>query len=228
MLGQDLADLLGLFRELEDIGRFLDQPFLVEQLDIGAAQSFDVERVAADEMLEPLHGLRRTNQHARAAAVDVFLARLLVHFAHGMAAADGAFVRKLIGLRALRPLLQDHAHDLRNDVAGALDHDRVADAHILARDLVFVVQRGVLHHHAADRDGLQFRDRRELAGAADLDVDVEQHGFGLLGREFVRDGPARAARHEAQPLLQIEAVDLVDDAVDVVAEAWRASASMSR
>ena len=40
----------------------------------------------------------------------------------------------------------------------------------------------------------------------------------LLGREFVRDRPARRARHEAEPLLPIEAVDFVDDAVDVVVE----------
>ena len=40
-----------------------------------------------------------------------------------------------------------------------------------------------------------------------------------LGGEFVRDRPARAARDEAEPLLQREVVDLVDDAVDVIAEA---------
>ncbi len=127
-------------------------------------------------------------------------------------------MRELIGLGAARALLLDHPHDLRNDVAGALDDDRVADAHVLARDLVFIVQRRVLHHDAADRHGLELGDGRELAGPPDLDVDVEQHRLGLLGGEFVRDGPARAARDETQPVLEIEAVDLVDDAVDVVAE----------
>src|SRR6185312_15533574 len=34
----------------------------------------------------------------------------------------------------------------------------------------------------------------------------------------VRDAPARRARDEAEPLLPVEAVDLVDDAVDVVVE----------
>ena len=78
----------------------LISPFSWKSLDIGAAQAFDVERVAADEMLEPLDRLRRTDEPARAAAVDVFLAGLLVHLAHGMAAAGGAFVRKLIRLGA--------------------------------------------------------------------------------------------------------------------------------
>ncbi len=43
-------------------------------------------------------------------------------------------------------------------------------------------------------------------------------GRRLLRREFVRDGPARGARDEAEPLLQVEPVHLVDHAVDVVGE----------
>ena len=66
--------------------------------------------------------------------------------------------------------------------------------------------------------GLQLGDRRELAGATHLDVYVEKHGLRLFGGEFVRDRPARRARDEAQTVLQIEPVDLVDDAVDIVAE----------
>src|SRR6202000_3384400 len=56
------------------------------------------------------------------------------------------------------------------------------------------------------------------AGARARDLDAAQQGHGALGREFVRDRPARRARHEAEPLLPVEAVDLVDDAVDVVVE----------
>ena len=87
---------------------------------------------------------------------------------------------------------------LRDHVAGALDRHRVADAHVEPRDLVGIVQRRVLHHHAADRDRLELRDRRERAGAADLDLDVAQHRGRLLGRELVRDRPARVARHETR------------------------------
>ena len=46
----------------------------------------------------------------------------------------------------------------------------------------------------------------------------QQPRHRLLRRELVGDGPARRARHEAQPRLPVEPVDLVDDAVDVVAE----------
>ena len=88
-----------------------------------------------------------------------------------------------------------------------------------AADVILVVERGVLDHDAADGDRLQARDRRERAGAADLDVDRQQLGGRLLGGELVGDRPARAAGAEAEAVLQREVVDLVDDAVDVVVEA---------
>ena len=71
--------------------------------------------------------------------------------------------------------------------------------------------------------GLQLGDRRQRAGAADLDLDRLDDRRRLFGGELVRDRPARAARDEAEPLLQREVVDLVDDAVDVVAERRRAA-----
>ena len=40
----------------------------------------------------------------------------------------------------------------------------------------------------------------------------------LFGREFMRHRPARRARNKAEPRLQRDVVDLVDDAVDVIAE----------
>ena len=84
--------------------------------------------------------------------------------------------------------------------------------------ILMLCKRRVLHHHAADRDRLELGDRGQRAGAADLDLDVAHDGGRALGRELVRDRPARSARHEAKPLLPVEAVDLVDDAVDVVVE----------
>ena len=131
----------------------------------------------------------------------------------------GHFLREFVRLCAARTLVLDDAEHLRNDVAGALDLHGVADAHVEPRDLVGIVQRGVLHHDAADGDRLELGDGGEKAGAADLDLDVLDDGGGLLGGEFMRDRPARRARHETEPLLPIEAVDLVDDAVDVVIEA---------
>ena len=171
------------------------------------------------EMLQPLDRLRRADERAGAAAHDVGLAGLLVDLAQRRRTADRADVGKHVGRRFRRALFEStHLQNLRDDVAGALHAHRVADAHVLARDLVLVVQRGVGDDDAADRDGAQFGDRRQRAGAADLDLDRLDDRRRLLGREFVGDRPARTARDEAEPLLQGERIDLVDDAVDVIAE----------
>ena len=130
----------------------------------------------------------------------------------------GQIVGNSIRLGAPPAAFPKPARHLRDDVAGALDADRVADANILARDLVFVVQRRVGDDDAADRHRIEPRDGRQRAGAPDLNFDVAQNGRRLFGREFMRRRPARRARDEAQAFLQREAIDLVDDAVDVIAE----------
>ncbi len=146
-----------------------------------------------------------------------------------MAAAHRAGVGKLVRLCVRRPFLQHHIGDLRNHVTGALHDHGIADANIDAiadraavvadpLDVVLVVQGRVLHHDAANCDRRKARHRRHRAGAADLNVDAVEDRRRLLRRELVRDRPARAARHEAKAILPVETVDLVDHAVDVVAE----------
>src|SRR6201999_251013 len=75
-----------------------------------------------------------------------------------------------------------------------------------------------LNDDAADADRLELADGRERADAADLDLDVAQHGHGALRAKFVRDRPAWRAGNKTEPLLPVDTVDLVDDAVDVVVE----------
>src|ERR1700688_4831739 len=177
-------------------------------------------------MLDPLIG---TGEFAGAAGACALLAgRGLLARHVGMQRAR-AFPWEAIRIGVPGALVDHDVDDLRNHVTGALDDHGVADPYIAAfaqllavaadaLDVVLVVQRHVLHDDAADADRLQLADRRERAGAADLDLDVAQHRHGALGRELVRDRPARRARHEAEALLPVEAVDLVDDTVDVVIE----------
>src|SRR5439155_29720 len=152
---------------------------------------------------------------------------LLAHHV-GMQEARALF-RELIRLGTPRPLVRYHVHHLRNHVAGALDDDGVADPDIAALaqllamaadapDVILIMQRDVLHDDAADADRLELADRRERAGASDLDLDILEHGHGALGRKLVGDRPARRPRHEAEALLPVDTIDLVDDAVDVVVE----------
>src|SRR5467141_2851508 len=176
-------------------------------------------------MLDLLVG---TGELAGAAGARALLAGrgLLAHHL-GMQRAR-TFRRKVILLFPTR-LVRYYVNNLRNDVAGALDDHGVADPDIAALaqffamaadapDVILVVQRDVLHDDAADADRFELADRRERAGASDLDLDIPEHGHGALGRKLVRDRPARRARHEAEPLLPVDAIDLVDDAVDVVVE----------
>jgi len=57
--------------------------------------------------------------------------------------ANRADFREDIGLGPVRPLVGDDFENLRDDVARALHHHRVADRTPEPRDLVLVVQRGV-------------------------------------------------------------------------------------
>src|ERR1700674_2999066 len=168
-------------------------------------------------MLDLLVG---TGELAGAAGASALLAGggFLAHHL-GMQRAR-TFRRKLILLFPTR-LVRYHVNNLRNDVAGALDDDGVADPDIAALaqllamaadapDVILIVQRDVLHDDAADADRFELADRREGAGAPALDLDIAEHGHGALGREFMRDRPARRARDEAESLLPVDAVDLVD------------------
>ena len=83
------------------------------------AQPLDVERAARDEMLQALEPLRRADQPAGAADVD------LAFLGDRLAAAFGAMVGEDIGRARL--VAGQILDDLRDDVAGALDADAVAD-----------------------------------------------------------------------------------------------------
>ncbi len=202
----------------EDVGGLLEPALLVEEDDLLFAETIDVEGAARHEMLEVLDLLMRARELAAAIGACPLLASR-DGLAHDRRVQRARTVPgKLVGLGVLRPLLREHAQHLGDHVAGALDRHGVVDAHIEPLDLVLVVERGVRDHDAADRHRLEPRNRRERAGAADLDVDGVYDGGRLLGRELVRDRPARIARNEAEPLLPVEPVDLVDHAVDIVIE----------
>ena len=200
--------------ELVQIGQGANQIGVDQLLDQLVAQAFDLDRAACREVQYRLFALGRAEQAAGATIVDFVL------FAHRIGAADRALARHGEDRAALRfrqrGAVGREADDLGNHVARATHDDRVADAHVLASGLVFVVQRGVGHRHAADKHRRQFGNRRELAGAADLDLDRQHLRQLLLRRVLVRHRPTRLSRHEAELSLQLDAVDLVDHAVDVV------------
>jgi hypothetical protein len=112
--------------------------------------------------------------------------------------------------------------DLGNHVAGAFDADRVADVEAEAGDFVFVVEGGAGDGDAADLDVAEDGDGREGAGAADLDEDVLDDGFGVAGGVFEGDSPAGGLGGEAEEALLGDGIDFGDDAVDFVGESFAA------
>ena len=163
-------------------------------------------------MPHSLLALRRARQPAAAAPGGRALLAHQLRCAHR--ALSGHRPRHGTG----RSMLLDHAHDLGNHVAGAAHDHRVALAHVQARDLVGVVQGRVGDGDAGHLHRLQPGHRRDRAGAADLHLDRAQHGGLFLGRELVRQRPARRARYETHLALLVVVVELVDHAVDVVGQ----------
>ena len=173
--------------EPEQIGRLGDIPEVDELIDDRRTQAFDVHRAACGEVDEQLAPLRGTE---RIQAAPHHLPLL----AHEQRVAGGAVLGHLPRGGPLGTLLEDHSLDLGDDVACLVDQHRVADAHVLARHLVLVVEGAAPNRGTRDQRGFQDRDRRHGTGAPDLDVDVEHLRLVLLGRELVGDRPARCAR----------------------------------
>ncbi len=143
-------------------------------------------------MQDGLLALRGAEQAAGAACIR------FAFLAHHMAAAYRTGRRHHESTRMRRAPLRQHADHFRDHIARTAHDHRVADMHVLAAYLVLVVQRGVANRGAADEHRLQLGHRRELAGAADLYLDVAHDGELLFRREFVRHRPARFARDEAK------------------------------
>ncbi|MNV48038.1 hypothetical protein D3C71_1399270 [compost metagenome] len=160
------------------------------------AQAFDVQRLAAGRVPQGLLALGAAEQAARAARNG------FVFKPFDGRAADRAGREHDEFLRVVGALFKHGAQHFRNDVTSATHDDRVALAHVLAANFVFVMQRGVGDGHAAHEDGLQARHRGDGTGAAYLDFDIQQRRGGFLGGELMGQGEARCARHKTQHLLR--------------------------
>ena len=132
---------------------------LAELLDPLLAEPLDVHRAPRHEVAERLGDLRRAPR-IHATHRDLALA-----LDDGLAAGRAAR-RHRERLRVLRPLLEEDARDLRDDVARLLDGDGVADAHVLAREVLHVVERRAADGRAREEDRRELRDRRQDARSA--------------------------------------------------------------
>ena len=181
---------------------------LIDQL---VAQPFDVHRVAAGEIAEPLLHLGRAFD-VRAADIDAAFVLDELRAALGALRSE----RRTAAIPAiLRPQMLFDADDVRNDFAGLLDHDRIAGPNVLALDFVGIVQTGAADRRAGQFDRLQIGHGRNRAGLAHLNANGVQPRGGLVLLELVGDDPAGAFRRAAEPLALVETVDLQHQPVDL-------------
>ena len=163
-------------------------------------------------MSERLAALRRADEPAGAARNRLALGT------GDRRSADRTRRRQLDDAGVGRPPLGQHPDHLRNHVTRAPHDHGIADPHVLARELIHVVQGHVAHGDAADEHGLEPRDGRQRPGTPNLELDRADDGRRLLGLELVRDGPAWGASNVTELALPVDAIHLVYDSVDIVGE----------
>ena len=120
-------------RQREDVGRRLHRQVLVvvEIFDLLLAQPLDVEGGARHEVAEVLLALERAGELAAAAPHDPPRPPVAVSSrTTAVFSGHGQIFGKRERLGALRPQREVDVEHLRDDVAGALHRDRVADADV--------------------------------------------------------------------------------------------------
>ena len=136
-----------------EVAEVRDEFLFDQRLDQDRARAFDIHLITAAKESEPLDELRRTKR-IDAAQID---AAFVLHDGIG---ADRARCRRndfLGGLLALAGVDRDH---LRNNLAGLLDRDRVADVQTEPANLIEIVQRRAAHGRAAKLHRLEIGPRR--------------------------------------------------------------------
>ena len=196
-------------REPVEVAALLHEPRLEQLLEHLPAGALDVHPAPPDEVAELLADPGRAGE-VRAVVADGPLVADDRRPAHR--AGGGHLVLALVA----GSLVRERADDLRDHVAGLLEHDVVADPDVLAADLVEVVEGRPCDRRARHLRRAQVGDRRQRPGPADVRDDVLDDGLDLLRRELVGDRPARRPADHPEPLLLVEPVDLDDHAVGLV------------
>ena len=177
------------------------------------SQALYVHRAPADEVLDQAHELRG------AGGVYAVGHRLALG-THQPLAAARALCGHYEGLLVARSLVLYDADDLRDDLARPLDDHQVSRAQVLLTYIVLIVKGGLADGRSAHVDGLQDGVGVDAARAAHVDAYLIQAGQRAGGWELVGDCPPWLAAHCAHMPLEVERVDLDDDAVAPVVETF--------
>ena len=153
--------------------------------------------------------LRRTRR-TDATDVDTTLVLLNVAF------ANRTFIRSLDRFGTFGPLRDDNLNNLRNDLAGFFDDDRIADSQTQSFDLIEVVERRMPHRRSGQLHRVHNRPRRNGSQLTHLIVNASQNAVRLLGCELVCDAPARIATGRAEYLTLLEYIHFDHQAIRLI------------
>ena len=206
----ELHQLLG--RQAVEVRGRAHQLGALELGDLLFAEAVDVDRPVLEQL------------PAASGAVAIGALREHALALDGRGVADRAALGRLGHRCAIRALglVWRGRQDLWDDVAGAQHDDLVAGAHVLAREVLLVVQRRELDCHTGDMDRLEEGEGVQIAELSGVPLDVLERRDSGGRREFPRDGGPRLAADHAEAPLELVVIDLHDHAVDL--EVQRAAA----
>ena len=194
--------------QIVEIGAGCNELFGYKLLNDSLAEAVDIHRGAGRKVFQMTHKLC-------GAGCVCAARRSLLLVAEYRRAADRTEFRhdKRGAVRTSRG--QIDARKLGDDVARLADEDHIAHADVLRRDVILIVQRCAGNQRARDRDRIKHRIRRQNAGTADADEDIQKLCAFFLRRIFECHRPARRLRGFAEDRARGNRVDLYDRTVDI-------------
>ncbi len=194
-----------------EIGGIGDEMRLHQLIDERGADALDIQRAARDEMLDALLALRRAGDAA--AARHRFTFRL-----HHLRPAHRAVSGEVEWPFLTATRLGEHAHHLGDDFPGLLDNTLSPMRISLRRISSSLCSVARLTTEPASSTGSIIATGVSAPVRPTCTINIADGGFRLLRRIFIGDGPARAARDEAQAALLLQRVHLHHHAVDIIAQ----------
>ena len=142
--------------ERVQIDRTVDELAIDELIDDGGAHAVDVHGAAAGEVFQAFLELRRAGgvEAADEDAVGIFVER---------SATRGAGLGQCERLGASRTFLGHESDHLRDDFPGFLQFHRVANAQVLACQVLEIVQTGPFHRRSREQNGRHLSHGRQCA-----------------------------------------------------------------
>ena len=130
--------------------------------------------------------------------------------------ADRTVLRHLVRLPVRRPLIFIYIFNLRNDLSGLIDKDRITYAKTQLVDEILIVESRAGHHRAAEADGFEYRNGCYPARSSGVDLNIKQACLLYFRRILVSYCPSGELDRIAELGSLRKIIEFNDCAVDIV------------